>query len=155
MPEGVDAMCEKRDIQASQLRATMSITKELTALYWRIGKMLSEKTSLEGWGAKTIEKVAKDLESSFPGVAGFSFRNLKYMRQFAECYQDENWATAVAQIPWGHNIALMEKLDNLEKRLWYAKQTIDNGWSRTMLTMWIESDLYSRQGKPKKKPKKK
>ncbi|MFI5343208.1 MAG: YhcG family protein [Chlamydiales bacterium] len=137
----------KRDIQDSQLRAAMSITKELTALYWRIGKMLSDKVSAEGWGAKTIETVAKDLGSSFPGVAGFSFRNLKYMRQFAECYREENWATAVAQIPWGHNIALMEKVDSLEKRLWYAQQSIENGWSRTMLTMWIESDLYSRQGK--------
>ena len=108
--------------------------------------MLSEKVSSEGWGAKTIEKIAKDLGSSFPGVSGFSFRNLKYMRQFAECYPDENWATAVAQIPWGHNIALMEKVDSPEKRLWYADQALEHGWSRTMLVMWIESDLYSRQG---------
>jgi len=131
----------KKDIQESQLRAAMSITKELTALYWRIGKMLSEKVAVEGWGAKTIEKIAKDLISSFPGVEGFSFRNLKYMRQFAESYRDENWATAVAQIPWGHNIALMEKLDGLEKRIWYAQQAIENGWSRSMMLTWIKSDL--------------
>jgi predicted nuclease of restriction endonuclease-like (RecB) superfamily len=137
----------KRDIQDSQLRAAMSVTKELTALYWRIGKMLSEKVASEGWGAKTIETIARDLGSSFPGVSGFSFRNLKYMRQFAESYKDENWATAVAQIPWGHNIALMEKVDSLEKRLWYAEEALENGWSRNMLIMWIESDLYSRQGK--------
>jgi predicted nuclease of restriction endonuclease-like (RecB) superfamily len=136
----------KKDIQDSQLRAAMSITKELTALYWRIGKMLSEKVSLEGWGAKTIEKVSKDLGSSFPGVGGFSLRNLQYMRKFTDCYPDSNCATAVAQILWGHNIVLMEKIDNLEKRIWYAQQTIEHGWSRTML-MWIESDLYSRQGK--------
>jgi predicted nuclease of restriction endonuclease-like (RecB) superfamily len=91
----------KGDIQDSQLRATMSITKELTALYWRIGKMLSDKVSSECWGAKTIETVAKDLGSSFPGVAGFSLRNLQYMRKFANCYPDSNCATAVAQIPWG------------------------------------------------------
>ena len=65
------------------------------------------------------------------------------MRQFAECYPEENWATAVAQIPWGHNIALMEKVDSLEKRLWYAQQAIENGWSRTMLIMWIESDFIA------------
>ncbi len=137
----------KKDIQESQLRAAMSITKELTALYWRIGKMLLEKISVEGWGAKTVHKLAKDLESSFPDVAGFSLRNLQYMRKFAESYPDSNSATAVAQIPWGHNIALLEKVDKIEKRLWYAQEAVENGWSRSMLVMWIESDLYSRQGK--------
>lgn len=69
------------------------------------------------------------------------------MRQFAECYADNNWATAVAQIPWGHNIILMEKVDTIGKRLWYAQQTLENGWSRSVLTMWIEADLHGRQGK--------
>lgn len=137
----------KKDIQESQLRAAMSITKELTALYWRIGKMLLEKISVEGWGAKTINKLAKDLESSFPDTDGFSLRNLQYMRKFAKSYPDSNCATAVAQIPWGHNIALLEKVDSMEKRLWYAQQAVENGWSRSMLVMWVESDLYSRQGK--------
>jgi predicted nuclease of restriction endonuclease-like (RecB) superfamily len=137
----------KKDIQESQLKAAMSITKELTGLYWRIGKMLSEKVSLEGWGAKTIEKIAKDLGSSFPGVAGFSLRNLQFMRQFSECYPGGIYETAVSQIPWGHNIALMQKVDSLEQRIWYSQQVIENGWSRNMLLMWIESDLYSRQGR--------
>ncbi len=69
------------------------------------------------------------------------------MKKFAETYSDPNCATAVALIPWGHNIALLEKLQNTNQRLWYAKKTIENGWSRSMLLMWIESDLYSRQGK--------
>ncbi|CAM0117629.1 YhcG family protein [Rhabdochlamydiaceae symbiont of Dictyostelium giganteum] len=137
----------KKDIQESRLRATTSITQELTALYWRIGKMLLDKASIEGRGAKTIEHVAKDLNSSFPGVSGFSYRNLQYMKRFAEYYSEVNFATAVAQIPWGHNILLMEKVDSFEKRVWYAEQSIQHGWSRTMLTMWIESDLYNRQGK--------
>lgn len=85
------------DIKESQLRAAMSITKELTALYWRIGKMLLEKISGEGWGAKTINKLAKDLESSFPDTDGFSLRNLQYMRKFAKSYPDSNCATAVAR----------------------------------------------------------
>jgi predicted nuclease of restriction endonuclease-like (RecB) superfamily len=123
----------KKDIQESQLRAAISITKELTGLYWRIGKMLSEKTSLEGWGAKTIDKVAKDLESSFPGIEGFSLRNLQFMRQFSECYPDGIYETAVSQIPWGHNIVLMQKIEEKEKRLWYAQQAIEHGWSRSML----------------------
>ncbi|MEI8328386.1 MAG: PDDEXK nuclease domain-containing protein [Chlamydiia bacterium] len=137
----------KQDIQKSQLRAAMSITKELIELYWRIGKMLSEKTSLESWGSKTVEKIAKDLSSSFPGISCFSHRNLKFMRQFADSYPDGIIETAVALIPWWHNIILMQKLQNKEQRLWYAQQTLENGWSRSMLTSWIESDLYQRQGK--------
>lgn len=111
----------------------------------RIGKMLLEKISVEGWGAKTINKLAKDLESSFPDTDGFSLRNLQYMRKFAKSYPDSNCATAVAQIPWGHNIALLEKVDSIEKRLWYAQQAVENGWSRSVLVMWVESDIYSRQ----------
>jgi predicted nuclease of restriction endonuclease-like (RecB) superfamily len=137
----------KSDIQQTQLRTALSITYELTNLYWRIGKGLSEKVLEEGWGAKTLERVSKDISSLFPDLSGFSFRNLKYMRQFAEAYPSENWATAVAQIPWGHNIVLLEKVDTCPKRLWYAQQTLENGWSRKVLATWIESDLYSRQGR--------
>jgi predicted nuclease of restriction endonuclease-like (RecB) superfamily len=137
----------KNDIRQAQLQAALSVTRELTTLYWRIGKRLSQNISEQGWGAKTIDKLSKDIASSFPNVSGFSLRNLKYMRQFAESYPDENWATAVAQIPWGHNIILMQKVEALDARLWYAAQTIENGWSRSMLTTWIETDLYGRQGK--------
>ncbi|MBP7075254.1 MAG: DUF1016 family protein [Rhabdochlamydiaceae bacterium] len=137
----------KIDIQQTQLGSALSVTRELICLYWRIGRGLSAKVSEEGWGAKTIERFARDISFSFPDLSGFSFRNLKYMRQFAESYPNESWATAVAQIPWGHNIILMEKVTNVDKRLWYVQQTIENGWSRSMLLSWIESDLYSRKGK--------
>lgn len=69
------------------------------------------------------------------------------MRQFAEAYPDSIRETAVSQIPWGHNIMLLQRVDTLQKRLWYAQQTIENGWSRDMLASWIKSDLFSRQGK--------
>ena len=137
----------KQDILQTQLRAALSVTKELILLYWQIGKYLSDETALAEWGTKVLERLAKDLEKDFPGIAGFSVRNLKYMRKFAEVYSDLNWATAVAQIPWGHNVTLLEKLTNTDQRLWYAKKTIENGWSRSVLLMWIESDLYKRQGK--------
>lgn len=137
----------KVDIRQTQLRASLAVTKELVLLYWRIGSGLSQKVSIEGWGAKTVKRLAKDLELSFPGVAGFSLRNLQYMRKFADCYPDPNCATAVAQIPWGHNIVLLEQLSDLEKRIWYAQKTVENSWSRSMLALWIESDLYGRQGK--------
>ncbi len=137
----------KQDIQESQLRAAMSITKEVIGLYWKIGKTLVEKASSESWGSKAIEKIAKDLSSSFPGVSCFSHRNLKFMRQFAECYSEGIRETAVSLIPWGHNIILMQKVQDEKKRLWYAQQVIENGWSRSMMSMWIGSNLYERQGK--------
>ena len=137
----------KIDILKTQLQAAQSVTTALTLLYWRMGKGLSEKIATEKWGTKIMEKFAHDLEIAFPGVAGFSLRNLKYMKKFAEAYPDLNCATAVALIPWGHNIALLEKLKSIDQRIWYAQKSIENGWSRSVLTMWIESDLYKRQGK--------
>jgi predicted nuclease of restriction endonuclease-like (RecB) superfamily len=137
----------KKDILQTQLRAAVSVTEELTLLYWRIGKALSEKMKAKGWGAKVVEALAHDLAREFPGIVGFKLRNLHYMRAFAETYQDGNFATAVAKLPWGHNIVILEKLQSNEQRLWYAKKTMENGWSRATLAMWIESDLYGRQGK--------
>ena len=99
----------KLGIKQTQLRAALSVTKELIMLYWRTGKMLSEKINNEGWGSKTMERLARDLKNEFPDVNGFSLRNLKYMRQFAESYPEANWAAAAAQIPWGHNMLLLNK----------------------------------------------
>lgn len=137
----------KTDILHTQLRAALSVTHELTQLYWRIGKTLYDKIVEEGWGAKTVERISKDISSSFPDISGFSYRNLYFMRQFAEGYPNGISETAVSQIPWGHNIVLLQRVDCLPKRLWYAQQTLENGWSRNMLANWIESDLYSRQGR--------
>ncbi len=137
----------KDDIQETQLKAALSVTKELTLLYWRTGKMLLEKVNKEGWGAKTLERLAKDLKDEFPNVSGFSVRNLQYMRKFAVSYSNHDCAAAAAQIPWGHNMIILDKLQDHDQQRWYIQQTIENGWSRSMLEMWIESDLYKRQGK--------
>lgn len=137
----------KSDIRQAQLKAALSVTRELTLLYWRTGKMISEKVNTEGWGAKTLERLARDIKEEFPSLTGFSMRNLKYMRQFAESFPEDNWAAAAAQIPWGHNMVILDKIESPEQRIWYIQQTIENGWSRSMLEMWIESDIYKRQGK--------
>lgn len=137
----------KSRIQTAQLKAAASVHLELTSLYWDIGHRLSKKTTSEGWGAKTVESLSKDLGSTFPGVAGFSKRNLELMRQFAESYPDGIYETAVSQIPWGHNIVLMQRLHSHAERLWYSEQIIKNGWSRNVLVMRIESKLHKRKGK--------
>jgi hypothetical protein len=85
----------KKDIQRTQLNAAAAVTKELTLLYWRIGKELSEKTQLENWGSKVVEKLAHDLRNAFPGIAGFSRTNIYRMMAFYEAYP--NCLTAVGQ----------------------------------------------------------
>jgi predicted nuclease of restriction endonuclease-like (RecB) superfamily len=101
----------------------------------------------QGWGAKVIERLAHDLRTAFPQMKGFSPRNLKYMRAFAEAWPDAEFVQqAVAQLPWGHNLVLLDKLPNQETRRWYAAQVIEHNWSRNVMVMQIETRLFERQG---------
>ena len=95
-----------------------------------------------------IDRLAGDLKVAFPEMKGFSPRNLKYMRAFAEAWPDEAIVQGVlAQLTWYHNIALLEKVLGLQDRLWYAQATIQHGWSRNVLVHQIESGRVHRQGK--------
>ncbi|NJL38482.1 MAG: DUF1016 domain-containing protein [Leptolyngbyaceae cyanobacterium SM1_4_3] len=137
----------KQRIRLAQIKAALAVNRELVLLYWQIGQEILSRQQKNGWGAKIIDQLAKDLKREFPEVSGFSSRNLKYMRAFAESYPDEPIVQEVlAQIPWYHNIALLEKLKSREQRLWYAQETVSNGWSRNVLVLQIESNLYQRQG---------
>ncbi|MBD2060297.1 DUF1016 domain-containing protein [Oculatella sp. FACHB-28] len=137
----------KQRIRSAQVKAALAVNRELVLLYWQIGQEILSRQQRNGWGAKIIDQLAKDLKREFPDVNGFSSRNLKYMRAFAEAYPDELIVQEVlAQIPWYHNIALLEKLKSREQRLWYAQETVSNGWSRNVLVLQIESNLYQRQG---------
>ena len=143
----------KQQIQEAQIKAVIAANRELTTLYWAIGKQISETQDRSGWGTNFIEKLAYDLQTDFPGVAGFSRSNLFRMKAFFDAYTKSR--TAVRQIenmpifsiPWGHNVILFERVKSIEERIWYAQKAIENGWSRSMLESWIESDLYKRQGK--------
>jgi predicted nuclease of restriction endonuclease-like (RecB) superfamily len=138
----------KERILSSQVKAAVAVNQELISLYWEIGSSVYQKQQEEGWGAKTIEKLAKDLQSYFPNMKGFSHRNLKYMVHFAREYPDVTIGQqVVAQIPWGHNILLLQKLETIEERLWYAHKTIENGWSRNVLLHWLDVSLHKRHGK--------
>ncbi|MGB6299669.1 MAG: PDDEXK nuclease domain-containing protein [Rivularia sp. (in: cyanobacteria)] len=117
-------------------------------LYWQIGRKILTQQQQKGWGAKVVNKLAKDLKNAFPDMKGFSERNLKYMKTFAETYPDEQIVQQlVAQIPWGHNLRILDTIKDTSVRLWYVQKTIENGWSRNVLVHQIESDLYNRQGK--------
>ncbi len=138
----------KADIQKSQIRAALAVNRELVLLYWRIGGGILAKQKQLGWGAKVVEQISHDLRLAFPAMKGFSPRNLKYMRAFAETYADEQFVQQlVAQIPWGHIVRILDKVRDLAEREFYIRKTIENGWSRNVLEIQIETNLYLRQGK--------
>jgi predicted nuclease of restriction endonuclease-like (RecB) superfamily len=149
-PEGYDGFLEelKQRIRTAQIRAVLAVNRELILLYWQIGHEILERQDLAGWGAKIIERLASDLHREFPEAKGFSPRNLKYMRALAEAYPDPNFVQqVVAQIPWGHNVRILDGTKDRAEREWYIQQTVQNGWSRNVLVLQIESGLYRRQGK--------
>ena len=137
----------KERIRKAQTKAALAVNQELILLYWQIGTEILQRQDAEGWGSKVIGRLAKDLKRDFPELKGFSSRNIKYMRSFAEAWPDEEFVHQLgAQIPWKHNCVLIEKVKDPQARRWYIEQTIQNGWSRNILTMQIESNLYQRQG---------
>jgi predicted nuclease of restriction endonuclease-like (RecB) superfamily len=138
----------KGRIRAAQVRAALSVNRELVLLYWQMGRSILQRQGKEGWGAKVIDRLSVDLRREFPEMKGFSPRNLKYMRAFAEAYSDETFVQEVlAQITWYHNITLLSKVGDPVEREWYLCETVKNGWSRNVLVHQIESDLFRRQGK--------
>ncbi len=138
----------KTRIHTAQQRATLAVNRELVLMYWQIGRDILQRQAAQGWGAKVIERLAQDLRVAFPEMKGFSSRNLKYMRAFAESWPDESFVQAVhAQLPWYHQLALLDKLPSPETRRWYAAQAIEHNWSRNILVMQIETRLLERSGK--------
>jgi predicted nuclease of restriction endonuclease-like (RecB) superfamily len=138
----------KERIRSAHVKAALAVNRELVLLYWGIGRDILQRQAQQGWGTKVIDQLARDLKQEFPEMSGLSSRNLKYMRAFAEAYPDELIVQQlVAQIPWGHNVRILDQVKTPAERLWYAQQTIENGWSRNVLVHQIESNLYARQGK--------
>lgn len=148
-PDGYNGwlMQLKERIYTAQQRATLAVNRELVLLYWQIGRDILDRQAEQGWGAKVIDRLAHDLRSAFPQMKGFSPRNLKYMRTFADTWTDVEFVQqAVAQLPWGHNLVLLDKLSTQDARIWYAQKAIENNWSRNVLVMQIETRLIERQG---------
>ena len=137
----------KARIHTAQQRATLAVNRELVFLYWNIGRDVLARQAEQGWGAKVIDRLAKDLRAAFPEMKGFSPRNLKYMRAFAHAWPEGEFVQAVlAQLPWYHQLALLDKLPSPEARQWYAAKAIEHNWSRNVLVMQIETQLLERTG---------
>lgn len=149
-PPGYTAFLKeiKGRIHSAQVRASFAVSRELVLLYWSIGREILVRQNAEGWGAKVIERLARDLRAEFPGVEGFSSRNLKYMRSLAEAWPDsEIVPQLVALLPWGHLRVLLDRLKDREAREWYLRAAVEYGWSRNILVHQIESQLREREGK--------
>jgi predicted nuclease of restriction endonuclease-like (RecB) superfamily len=137
----------KTRIHIAQQRAALAVSRELVLLYWQIGRDILERQAQQGWGAKVIERLAHDLRTAFPDMKGFSPRNLKYMRAFAEAWPDAEFVQqAAAQLPWGHNLVLLDRLNTPTERRWYAAHAIEHNWSRNVLNIQIETHLMERSG---------
>lgn len=157
LPESYPLLLEsiKTRIRQSQIKAAMSVNQELIKLHWWIGSEIVKRQETESWGNNVIERLCKDIQSGFPGVKGFSRSNVFYMRSFYTAYakvqqaagQFENPPDFCLNIPWWHNVILIEKVKDLTEREWYARRAIELGCSRSVLEMWIETRLYHRQGK--------
>ena len=137
----------KSRIQAAQIKAAVTVNNQLIELYWDIGRQIAEKQQASGWGDAVIEQIAQDLTRELGGLKGFSRRNLYFVRQFYGFYAgySEFVQQLVSQIPWGHNILILQKIKDQDKALWYVQKTIENGWSRSVLDHQIASQLYERQ----------
>jgi predicted nuclease of restriction endonuclease-like (RecB) superfamily len=150
LPEGYSsffAAIKERGAR-ERIKAVLAANAAMVSMYWDIGREILDKQLTAGWGAKVIDRLSHDLKAAFPDMSGFSPRNLKYMRKFAECWPDRSIVQrTVAQIPWRSNLALLDKLQDMETRLWYARKTIEYGWGKDMLAIQIDTGLHEREGK--------
>lgn len=160
----------KDRIRLGQIKATLSANAEMILMYWDVGRMVCEKQGQEGWGTAVIPRLVNDLHNDMPEIKGFSERNVGRMIAFYREYSDDTnlpqpvaklgtnpigqrpadqlsaMKQLVSQIPWGHNILLLEKVKDMMVRRWYIQQTIEQGWSRDTLGVMIKSNAYQRQG---------
>ncbi len=139
----------KQRIQESRVRAVLSVNAGLLELYWEIGRRLAQWQAERGWGAAVVKQMAADLQSTYPGMKGFSRTSLFAMRQFHQSFspRHQNVPQPVGQIPWGHVRTLLAKVKSADQALRYAQACVDHGWSRTVLEWQIEHGFHMRAGK--------
>ncbi len=159
----------KQKFQSSQIKASIQVNSNLLEFYWNLGNEIVEKQKNSTWGRGFLQQLSNDLIAEFPDVKGFSYTNIKNIRQWFLFWQQlvgelniqksqqlvgefeiENTKLIVSQIlqiPWGHNIVIIQKCKTIEEALYYVQNTIKNGISRNVLIHQIETNLYARDGK--------
>jgi len=138
----------KNRVLTARHKAALAVNTELVSLYWHIGRDILQRQAAQGWGSKVIDRLGRDLREAFPEMKGFSRANLLYMRAFAEAWTDfEIVQQTVGQLPWGHNVLLLNRIKEQEARLFYVQKAIAENWSRATLEVHIKNRLHERQGK--------
>ncbi len=158
----------KARILTSRLKAAVAVNRNLIQLYWDIGFMIWQKQQNQGWGAKVIDQMAKDLKKELPDNQGFSRSNLYSIRKFYDFYANSKMIHQdggqnpemihqaggqlqptgfLLDIPWRHHVSILNKVKTIEEAVFYIAKTTENNWSRNVLEMQIDSGLYNRQGK--------
>ena len=136
----------KKRLKTAQIKAALAANTEQIQFYWETGKAITEQQKVKKWGSRFLDQLSHDLRQAFPGMSGFSKRNLEHMRRFAQIYPQLDFAKQpVSQLPWGHIIRLMQIQLNDLARDWYAAKACQQGWSRPVMEMQIESGLFERQ----------
>lgn len=137
----------KARVTAARLNARRTVNTQLIELYWHIGDQIRIQQDRQGWGTGVIRRLAEDLRAAFPDMTGLSYRNLQYMRSFAASWTDGPIVQqAAAQLPWGHIMVLIDKLDTNDARTWYASAAVEHGWSRNVLMNMIMNQTLERTG---------
>lgn len=135
----------KERIRSARYEALRAVNKELISLYWDIGRLIAERQRGAGWGRSVVETLANDLQAEFPGIGGFSARNVWRMRNFYLAYHDDEKLTPlVAEIGWSHNLIIMEKCKDDLEREFYLHMTRRLGWTRNVLAHQIENKTYEK-----------
>jgi predicted nuclease of restriction endonuclease-like (RecB) superfamily len=135
----------KERIRSAQYAALKAVNHELIALYWDIGRLIVERQQTADWGKSVVEQLAQDIQSEFPGISGFSVRNLWNMRNFHLTYsQDAKLQPLVAEIGWTHNLVILEKCKDDLEREFYLRMTRKFGWTKNVLIHQIENQTYQK-----------
>lgn len=137
----------KQRVHAARLRTQRKANNELLQLWWHVGRTIHERQAQEAWGTKVLARLAADLRAEFPSMKGFSPANLAYMRRFAAAWPDLDsiLQRPVGELPWGHVIELLDKLDDPKLRDWYAAKDAHHSWSRPVLAHQITTRLHERE----------
>jgi predicted nuclease of restriction endonuclease-like (RecB) superfamily len=132
----------KERINKARFQSLRAVNKELILAYLEIGKVISERVA-KGWGDAVVDKLSIDLQSEYPGVKGYSSRNLRRMKQiYEQCAENPIWPQLVAKIPWGHTGLIFSKCKQPEQINFYLQKSVERGWSRSILEEEIKVDAY-------------
>lgn len=147
----------KQDIRSAQIKAAVRVNSELLHLYWQLGAEIIERQKEMTWGSGFLEELSRELMAEFPDMKGFSYRNIRSIKQWHLFYNEPYtiWQQVVSKlgeekffsIPWGHHLYIISQCKEVDKALFYLNETVENGWSRAVLLNFLDTNLYERQGK--------